>query len=98
MKVQENDSQFVERLNQYPKLRERVESLLNIVENTGGDCIKADDAERYVIDEVRKIGSDTLHSWAEGAAKKATEEWRKREPNLRGNGKKKFIGTPHSEK
>ena len=32
MKVQENDSQFVERLNQYPKLRERMKLSLNIVE------------------------------------------------------------------
>ena len=91
MKVEENEGQFVERLNKHPRLRERVESLLNIVENKGGDCIKADDAERYVIDELRKMGSDSLHSWAEGAAKKATEERRKQEPKLRGNGKKSLL-------
>ena len=45
---QSNNKSFIARLNQHPKLRERVESLLNVVENTTGDCIKADDAEQHV--------------------------------------------------
>jgi hypothetical protein len=70
-------------------LRERVESLLNIVENTAGDCTRADDAEQYVIDELRKMGNESLHCWAEQASLKATEEVRGQNPALKGNGKKK---------
>lgn len=92
MMGQKNDAQFLaERLNQYPKLRERVEALLNVVENTAGDCTKADDAEQYVVDELRKMGNDALHCWAKKAASKATEDLRKQEPDLRGNGKKEVY-------
>ena len=52
---QNNDQYFTNRLKPHPKLRERMEVLLNVVENTAGDCTKADDAERYVIEELRKV-------------------------------------------
>ena len=57
------DQLFISRLNQHPKLHERIEALLHVVENTAGDFTKADDAERHVIEELRKMGSDALHCW-----------------------------------
>jgi hypothetical protein len=48
-----NDQIFINRLNQHPELRKRMESLLNVVENAAGDCTKADDAERHVIEDLR---------------------------------------------
>jgi hypothetical protein len=39
-----NDQIFINRLNQHPELRERMESLSNVVDNTAGDCTKADAA------------------------------------------------------
>lgn len=86
------DQLFISRLNQHPKLRERMESLLHVVENTAGDFTKADDAERHVIEELRKMGSDALHCWAEKAAQEATEALREQQPKLHGDGKKKFVG------
>ena len=86
-----NDQIFINRLNQHPKLRERMETLLNVVENTAGDCTKADDAEQYVIEELRKMGSDALHCWADNAANKATEQCREQRPDLHGNGKKSLL-------
>jgi len=68
-----------------------VESLLNVVENTKGDCKKADVAEAYVIEELRKMGNEALQSWGEKSALKATEELRKEQPGLRGNGKKSLL-------
>lgn len=93
-----NDQLFINRLNQHPELKERIESLLNIVENTAGDCTKADDAEQHVINELRKMGNDALHSWANNAVQKTTETLRNQYPTLHGNGKKKSVGTPPSEK
>lgn len=49
-----DDKLFISRLKQHPKLRKRMESLLDVVENTAGDYTKADDAERHVIEELRK--------------------------------------------
>ncbi len=72
------EQKIVDRLNQHPKLRDRVESLLDVIENTAGDCTKADDAERYVIEALRKMGNDALHCWGDTAVdnsiKKLQEE------------------------
>jgi len=93
-----NDQKFLERLNQHPKLRNRMEALLNIVENTAGDCKKADDAEEHVIDELRKMGNDALHCWADNATLKAEKVLREEKLNLHRNGKKKSGGIPLLEK
>lgn len=95
---QHADQLLIDRLNQHPKLRERMEALLNIVEDTAGDCKKADDAEQYVIDELRKMGNDALHSWADNTVGKASNELREQQPTLHGNGKKNSTGTPLLEK
>ena len=94
---QSNDQSFIDRLNQHPKLRERIESLLNVVENTAGDCTKADDAEKYMIEELRKMGSDALHCWGDSAVNKSSEKLLGQQPTLHRNGKKKFPGTPPLE-
>jgi hypothetical protein len=93
-----NDQIFINRLNQHPELRERMESLLKVVENAAGDCIKADDAERHVIEELRKMGNDALHAWANKSASKAAETLCNQEVKLHKNGKKKFVGTRPLEK
>jgi hypothetical protein len=93
-----NDQVFINRLNQHPELRERMESLLNVVENAAGDCKKADDAEQYIIEELRKMGNDALHSWANKTALKSAEALCNQEVNLHSNGKKKSAGTRPSEK
>ena len=66
-----------------------MEALLNVVENVAGDCTKADDAEQYVIEELRKMGNDVLHCWADTAVNKAAEQLREQQPELHGDGKKK---------
>ena len=91
-----NDQIFLTRLNQHPHLRERMEALLNIVDNVAGDCTKADAAEQSVIEEVRKLGNAALQSWAEQAVQKATAVVRHERPALQGNGKKKSGGTRRS--
>jgi hypothetical protein len=93
-----NDQIFIDRLNQHPELRERMESLLNVVENAAGNCTKADDAEQHVIEELRKMGNEALHSWANNAAIKSAEALSNQEVKIHRNGKKKSAGTRRSEK
>ncbi|WP_221899667.1 hypothetical protein [Bathymodiolus platifrons methanotrophic gill symbiont] len=68
-----------------------MESLLNVVENTTGDCIKADDAEQHVIEEIRQMGNDALHCWGSIAADREAKQLREQRPGLHGNGKKKAL-------
>lgn len=52
------------RLHACPGLRAKIETLLDIIENTGGDVEKAAVAEQRVIDAVRTLGHDALQRWA----------------------------------
>jgi hypothetical protein len=75
-----------------------MESLLNVVENAAGDCTKANDAEEHVIEELRKMGNEALHSWAEKSKKMADDQILEQQPKLKRKGKKKSTGTPPTEK
>lgn len=92
------EQHLINRLKQHPKLLDRMEALLNVVENSEGDCTKADDAEQYVIEELRKMGSDALHCWADTAVNKTAAHLREQQPELHGDGKKKSAGTRPSVK
>jgi predicted signal transduction protein with EAL and GGDEF domain len=86
------DERFLTRLNQHPSLRERIETLLDIVDDVTGDCTKADAAEQAVLDEVRKLGQAALQGWATHAVPRATATARQQQPALQGNGEKKSGG------
>ena len=86
------DELLLTHLNQHPHLRERIETLLNIVDNVAGGCTKADAAEQAVIEELRKLGNAALQGWAEQAVQTAVEAVRQQQPALQGNGKKKSGG------
>ena len=84
---------LIERLDRYPVLRSRVESLLRVVEDAEGDCERADAAERRVIDELRQMGNDALTAWAERGVEKSVGV-AQAESHWRPGGKKNCIGTP----
>ena len=85
------------RLDKYPGLRAKVEGMLAIVENAGGDVEKAAVAEQRVIDAIRELGQDVLQQWAhrqqdaQAAACQATpgvnRKEKKRSPGTRVLGK-----------
>ena len=62
----DEDTKVLELLNRHPELKQRVRALADIAEDSDGDLVRADEAERRVIEEVRRIGQETLQSWAEG--------------------------------
>ncbi len=85
-----------ERLEAQPHLRERVEALLGIVEDASGDLDRADAAEQRVIEELRRMGNDALHSWASGKAQEKEQQAREGEDPVSGHGKKTSGGGPRS--
>lgn len=86
-----------ERLKKHPHLRARVEAMLEIVEDAAGNVEKADEAERLVIEQVRQLGNELLHGWAETKMARKTKE-KQAEGNATGNGKKNCHGTRRSGK
>ena len=53
-----------ERLNAQPQLKVRSDAVLAIVEDAHEEVKQADEAERRVIEELRRLGTEALHSWA----------------------------------
>ena len=52
---------YVEGLNEGGK--QRIEKLLEIVEDASGDLDKADEAEQRVIEELQGLENEVLHDW-----------------------------------
>lgn len=87
-----------ERLLAHPRLRERVERLIEVAENTSGDFQLADEVERRVIEEVRQMGLDVLQDWAERGVDDSHRQARRSGTGVKGHGKKNSGGTRRSGK
>ena len=59
-----NSLSLEERLNAHPQLKVGIDALLAIVEDANEEGKKADEAERRVIEELRRLGNEAMHSWA----------------------------------
>jgi hypothetical protein len=70
-----NQPSLEERLKEYPELKTKIESMLAIIENAGGDVEKAAEAERRIIEELRQMGNEVLHSWARRQQQKKEKEY-----------------------
>ena len=68
-----------------------MESLLNVVENVVGDCTRADDVERYVIEELRIMGNDALHCWGDKAVINSAEQLKEQQTKRQSHGKKSLL-------
>lgn len=85
-----NPGSLEQRLRAHPELKARVERLLEIVEDAGGDWQKADAAEQRVIEELRQMGQQILQGWAQGQEHKQSQEVEQK-PGMRRKGKKTLL-------
>ena len=92
-----SDEALLNRLNGHPELRSRVESMLLVVDDETGKLQEADAAEMQLIEEMRRMGQESLQAWASVQVSKASESaaqggrtWRE--------GKKNSSGTVRSGK
>ena len=85
------------RLKAYPELRAKIETMLHIIENAGGDVEKAAVAEQRVIDALRDLGNDILHRWA-GRQHEKKEAAFSAKPGVNRKEKKRSTGTRGSAK
>ena len=60
-----SSAEVASRLEKHPVLKTRMLRLLDLVENTGGDLKRADDAEERAIDELRALGQEILQDWGQ---------------------------------
>lgn len=98
MKKEEQLKYLVERIQAYPGLEERIEAILDIMENKSGEFTTADQAEGKAIEEVQKLGQELLKGWALSQQDKSIDTAKKTHPNVKKHGKKNFTGKQHLEK
>ena len=84
-----------EELKNYPYLRSRFEAILDIVGDKAG---RADEAEQLLIDEIRQLGKEALHDWAVGKEVEKVTELIHDKGRIKNHIKKKFHGTPPSDR
>lgn len=87
-----SDEALLEHLNKHPELRSRVESMLLVVADEMGELQEADAAEMALIEQMRRMGQESLQAWARGQAIKAADDVG-RESSVRRAGKKNSSGT-----
>lgn len=80
---------FVTRLVKHPQLKARFEAILDMVENTKGDLIRADEVEQRAIEQVRQLGKEVLQNWAKQRVTISAKAFKEKEPQVAGNGQKK---------
>ena len=90
-----DDAKLLALLNCHPGLKSRVRALADIVADSDGDLARADEAERRVIEEGRRLGQEALQGWAEGQIAHV-EEQAATTAEVRRAGKKNSAGIPPS--
>ncbi len=86
-----------ERLSRHPELKAKIESLLSVVENAEGDCVKANEAEQRVIEEIQQLGQAALQGWASRQNQAQHEQFTQTHPQAQRTRKKSSTGTVASE-
>ena len=95
--LSQEDKALLNQLNRQPNLKKRIQAILSIAEDDGEGIVKADEAENRIIEEVRRMGNETLTGWAESRAEKSQADLPE-DSNITRSGQKKYIGTVPSEK
>jgi hypothetical protein len=79
----QREKRFLAKLRQKPLLRERFEAILELADTEEGKLMSADELEERLIQEVRKLGQETMQEWALTAHQRAGEQLLKDKPQAR---------------
>lgn len=78
--VTQDEVQLLEQLRKHPQILSRVQKILEIAEDENPQK-SADQIEELLIEEMRRLGSATMHEWAAQAEEKAGQDLQKRNPS-----------------
>jgi hypothetical protein len=86
---------LVKRIQGHPGLEERIEAILDIMENKSGEFITADEAEGKAIEEIQKLCQELLKGWALNQQDQAVKRAEQTHLNAKKHGKKNSTGKRH---
>ena len=83
------EAKFMEGLRQHPELLARFQSILDLTGNAQGPLKTADEVEELLVQELRPLGSSTMHQWARQAEERVSEELKGEKATVRRRKKKR---------
>jgi hypothetical protein len=83
------ETRFIEQLRQQPEMLARMQSILDLAHATNGPLKTADEVEELLIQELRQLGSTTLHQWATQAEARVGADLQAQDATVRSRKKKR---------
>ncbi|MBK9572047.1 MAG: hypothetical protein IPO43_04635 [Rhodoferax sp.] len=71
-----SDEEILRGLRRAPQIRNRIASMLAVAQGTSEEFRRADDAEDWLIQEIRGLGPDTLQALGPGPSEQTEQEVR----------------------
>ena len=88
-----SDEAILRGLNANPQIKNRIASLLAVVEDAAGNLKQTDAAEMRLIEEIRRMAQEAMQAWANRQVQKCEQEVRQG-GGVKREGKKNSAGTP----
>ena len=83
------ETQLIQQLRQQPEMLTRLQSILDLAHAATGPLKTADEIEVLLIQELRQLGSTTMHQWATQAEARVSAELQAQDATVRGLKKKR---------
>ena len=83
------EMQLVQRLRQQPALRERFQSILAITASAEGSIQRADEIEALLLEQMRRLGHESMESWAQRVEQTLGEQLQAKDPSAKVRKKKR---------
>lgn len=80
--LSQSELNLIRRLRQQPNVMERVERILEIANSSEGALKTADQIEEMLLEEMRRLGNDTMTEWATQAEKRVGQELQQQDPTV----------------
>jgi len=80
LNLKQSDIELLECLNRHPGMKERFLAILALAEDKSGEVGTADEVEALLVEEVRKLGAQSLGDWARSAHERIVAEVKKQDP------------------
>jgi len=79
--LEQSDMELLELLKRHPQIKERMVAILNLAEGAAGTVGTADEVEAMLVEEVRRLGAETMGGWARGAHQRMAAEIKAQDPH-----------------
>ncbi len=80
LSAQQSDLELLERLNRHPEMKERFLAILALAEGQSAEVGTADEVEALLVEEVRRLGAQSMGDWARSAHERIAAEVKRQNP------------------